>query len=1430
MAKQLPQKLINQVVQSIVNAQLGPTQQIAAQPTMGTGNVPIPAAIPGDFSNQIATSTVLNKLKPVLDTATIAQATGKDWTQLSPDVQARLNSLYNIQSSSGQLTAEQAAHETLNGILSGGKSVLNRVGDVLSRPLYAVVEGEKELGDAIGSGDWAGALPAWGHGAWEGISGQKKTTWSDFIQHINDISNAEQNMGLSGKEAIDYANAEGQGQGTTPGIVKWGVGLPLDIIADPLNFVGLGEVNKVIRGPAIVDHINTLAEAARRGAKLGVGPTEVNRVLTAAEKDTLRSNIISDMALEGKHLDAGKIAKSLLKSKKITNPAEAQRVAEDIVAKNTTELDKRLSESLDRLTLKPTDSLDYSMRNQILRTKLGLGVKFDESGKFRPKQRKVSPTLTPSQMKTQLSSGLAAIEDIVKAERDAHVAEQLKSVTRPGEVTSNLGLLSARSQKEADIIRKLTEAHDARAPKIDLNALGAHPEAASAVSKLLEEEFKKHPELQGSIREVTATHTAQGVSHFAGPGRASHVAGEVRLNLSDISKELHDRELRHVTEHGMALHAGDTTSRATLAASIAAHEIGHQWAHLAGLNTRKGLSDLLTHLQEKHPKFKWTQRNIATKISRVAAERHVTAGELIAEAFAAERMGKGNVYTKSIVDFVENRAKRNFATQRESRIINDFLKQIGRTPNVLKAAKAKDLAKVKADKERYAQETKRVLSEADKIAEERRLNLENALHQVLNPKVERRLGLHLLGTTKAIALPGVGKLLKPVVTAANSDNIFNKSFRATVGAPKEVIYFARAAMGKAQYTIEQQRILLNDTYRGVTTKTNKRVVDNLLEGTHGVFNPKGEDLVKHFEEQVKAIEDDLKSLIPDRMIPQLLDSTLPRQLKLSNDKGLKLWTTASKDTLHENFLLNTLKEIIKVQRKATSVEHPVKTFFESPAQILMSLRAAAEQAKTIRLMRFDLVNTFGHEADGPLAQQLKARGYKEARIYSAVSKEEFTPYDLKGILFHPEVAKGIEDIHRAMYNQKYLNDILRTYDRGLRVFKQAVTKFNPGYYERNLFGEVFTGALGGVVNPFVYGKAMRVLWKHDRRFLDPARTEKASRRAVKAANALQHNDPAKAARLLDEATPPVAKPVLNFHGRNLYEDEVWHLFINAGLHTGFISTDIGQATVTGRFSKIAAVTSKIGEKTQTTSEALEDFARLAHFIDALGKSKIRNLDNAVREAAGEVRKFHHDFADFTEFENSVMARLVPFYKWTRKNIPLMAETIFTRPGKADKLFTVPAAISNAIGYQNDPRYGFPLADPIEPEWLVEDRAIPVGTLNGDTQFLDLPLPLLDALKFANHPAQSLEFMTTPPLKVLADISRGHTVGGQAMPTWQQYLAQQTPNTNLGFKLNTQSGKLSNLLQFLTGIGLQPNTDRRMLSAAIRAQQAAAAKRKQLQGR
>jgi hypothetical protein len=72
---------------------------------------------------------------------------------------------------------------------------------------------------------------------------------------------------------------------------------------------------------------------------------------------------------------------------------------------------------------------------------------------------------------------------------------------------------------------------------------------------------------------------------------------------------------------------------------------------------------------------------------------------------------------------------------------------------------------------------------------------------------------------------------------------------------------------------------------------------------------------------------------------------------------------------------------------------------------------------------------------------------------------------------------------------------------------------------------------------------------------------------------------------------------------------------------------------------------------------MENNSRLAHYIDRRAKG-LSPSDSAI-----SVKKWLFDYGELSKFEREIMKRMVPFYTWMRKNIPLQMAAIFENPAR-----------------------------------------------------------------------------------------------------------------------------------------------------------------------
>jgi hypothetical protein len=116
-------------------------------------------------------------------------------------------------------------------------------------------------------------------------------------------------------------------------------------------------------------------------------------------------------------------------------------------------------------------------------------------------------------------------------------------------------------------------------------------------------------------------------------------------------------------------------------------------------------------------------------------------------------------------------------------------------------------------------------------------------------------------------------------------------------------------------------------------------------------------------------------------------------------------------------------------------------------------------------------------------------------------------------------------------------------------------------------------------------------------------------------------------------------------------------------------------------------------------QAKDDIYNLIKEADFYGRIEQGHTPEA---AAAAVKAAHGDYSAMTPFERAVMRRVIPFYSWTRHNLPWTLEQLVEQPGGATA-----TAIKMTAGLRKD--QGF------IPEYIGEGLALPVGQESDGTQ-------------------------------------------------------------------------------------------------------------------
>ena len=384
-------------------------------------------------------------------------------------------------------------------------------------------------------------------------------------------------------------------------------------------------------------------------------------------------------------------------------------------------------------------------------------------------------------------------------------------------------------------------------------------------------------------------------------------------------------------------------------------------------------------------------------------------------------------------------------------------------------------------------------------------------------------------------------------------------------------------------------------------------------------------------------------------------------------------------------LQGTIKEINEYFQK----EHGLKLF--EPDAFKAFAGRTVENIKAVRM--YDFLRETG-EKFGIRAPEGVEKTIKEGMVYT-----RSTAPQLKGFLLPEPIASHIDETRKILTNDQATNEILRLYDRALGFWKGTVTGIWPAFHGRNFMGGVFNNWIAGLKNPQRYLEGHKI------------------------------------------ATGQVGE-IITKTGKKISYDDVRKMAGELG-----VRGQPGYLDVMRTMEEIARPKKgvmKLLDYPRRGMEFVEDRLRIPLFIDELVKGK------TPQEAAKSVFKFHFDYTPegLAPFEKNIMKRIIPFYTWTRNNIPLQFEQMAKQPAK---YASVAKLFRSLRGERGKEEFQY------LPQYMKEYFPIKLGEKKGIGEWLyGLGLPIEDIGEtIGETPSRTLEKIlakAAPPLKVPLELA------------------------------------------------------------------------------
>ena len=447
----------------------------------------------------------------------------------------------------------------------------------------------------------------------------------------------------------------------------------------------------------------------------------------------------------------------------------------------------------------------------------------------------------------------------------------------------------------------------------------------------------------------------------------------------------------------------------------------------------------------------------------------------------------------------------------------------------------------------------------------------------------------------------------------------------------------------------------------------ERGMDNVLrrelEAAGGVFNSDLAELAKAHRLDYKRmlnlekesgvrIDDVLRNateLDVQAYVPHILGPT--GRGFLGGKKSFKEWFRSPAQ--HSSAIPRTIPGTIRDINVEYASKLGRQDFLHTDPALLMGVRQARSETA---LSGVKYLQTIGSKLGRPNQVWVDGNGKLIHGVQISGMKKIDVPFDkatkLGGKWFDPQVAKLIEEQHKLLVSPRFESKFLKHFDELQGLWKMWSLGVRPAYHVRNLVGNIWNAySIAGVTNPEVYRQAAMIQNQAARNILSD--TDKIAGYTFR--------------ELYDEA---IERGVV---GRGQYGADITKTLERT------LEGEAGRAGLGGYGGRLYGTESLPLRYGFKFGSMVENNARLAVFLNHVKKGKFTNKEELFDHASMMTKKALFDYSDLSAFEQNVFKRLIPFYTWSRKNIPAQIEGLLTNPQRYQKLTTAREQIEYGEG-------------------------------------------------------------------------------------------------------------------------------------------------------
>lgn len=367
----------------------------------------------------------------------------------------------------------------------------------------------------------------------------------------------------------------------------------------------------------------------------------------------------------------------------------------------------------------------------------------------------------------------------------------------------------------------------------------------------------------------------------------------------------------------------------------------------------------------------------------------------------------------------------------------------------------------------------------------------------------------------------------------------------------------------------------------------------------------------------------------------------------------------------------------------------------NPVEMIVTLNTALERAHVIPSIADSAVKNFGvPKSNYATIADAKADGLVAIKTIPSLQKgKELVHFmDTENHYFPIQIAQELQAFSKLVSEIKYIQSkgvaekALQKFNSLTNITKQVMTIWTLKNYIQNWIGGIFFNGYGGVISPFAYARAAKMLSTSGRNVKDidmsALEVQMSRYEALKGQEGFvikEVSDPRKSETM--QITVNGKKVAISYGDLEKLANK-YGLYVPVAQSREYDLVDeFGNVTTLSKaktvLQKIRAAYDKPTFWLSKRAAERDNILRGAMWVDEMSKNNWTSLEAGAREAMKKVDRYHPQVQDLSTFNQKYSRTFVMFFTWRAKALGTVLGDLLDRPGPIVNTLRAQQAMMNS---------------------------------------------------------------------------------------------------------------------------------------------------------